>query len=140
MKRYNFALAAILTSVAMLPALASATPSIIGAAPNYTTNQLTITGTGFGSGLPVVKLDSISTTVVSHTSTLVVIDLPGTMSAGTYLAPAARKAPPVRKAHRVRPERKVPPVRKVLPARKAHRVPRVPPVRPASASDTTPIN
>ena len=84
MKRYNFALAAILAVMAMLPAVASATPVIVGAVPNFTTNKLTITGTGFGSAVPTLKIDAMAATVVSHTATTVVADLPAGIGSGTY--------------------------------------------------------
>lgn len=85
MKRFNFALAATLAVTAMLPAAASATPIIVSAVPNYTNNQLTITGMAFGAAVPTVKLDSMAATVVSHNSTMVVANLPAGVSTGSYL-------------------------------------------------------
>jgi IPT/TIG domain len=59
-----------------LPALASAKPVIDAALPNYSTMQLTVTGSGFGTGIPVVKLDGTALTVVSHSATQIVTTLP----------------------------------------------------------------
>jgi hypothetical protein len=59
-----------------LPALAGAKPVIDAALPNYSTMHLTITGSGFGTGIPVVKLDGATLTVVSHSQTQIVTTLP----------------------------------------------------------------
>lgn len=66
-----------------IPVLANAI-TINSALPNYTNNQLTIAGTGFGSA-PTVKLDAMSLTLVSHSSTQIVANLPTTVGSGSFL-------------------------------------------------------
>ena len=75
-------LACILALVVCLPALAGAT-TIVSAVPNYNTNQVTIMGTAFGSA-PVVKLNSMTLTLVSETATKIVAKLPTNLMSGTF--------------------------------------------------------
>lgn len=56
---------------------------IISSVPSSSTNQMTITGTGFGTA-PTVELGSVSPTVVSSTTTAVVITVPAGLSPGSY--------------------------------------------------------
>jgi hypothetical protein len=85
MKRYNFALAVALAGMAIFyaPALASAAPVIVSAVPSPS-NQVTITGSGFGSTAPTVKIDTAPAPVVSHSSTTVVVSLPAGITSGTF--------------------------------------------------------
>ncbi len=75
-------LACILALIVGLPALAGAT-TIVSAVPNYNTNQVTISGTAFGS-TPVVKLDNMTLTLVSESNTKIVAKLPTTLMSGTF--------------------------------------------------------
>lgn len=68
-----------------VPVLANAKPTISSATPNYGTSQLTIVGTGFGTGTPTVQIDALAATVVSHTSTQIVANLPNGIGVGSYL-------------------------------------------------------
>lgn len=77
-------LSLVLVLAICVPALGAVGFNVQSAAPNYNTNQLTIVGTGFGTGLPKVDLDGQSLTVVSHTATMIVADLPN-FPAGSYL-------------------------------------------------------
>src|SRR5580698_5462050 len=61
------------------------TPIIASAIVNSTTQQITITGTSLtATGVPVVKLDSTTLTLVSSSSTQIVAHLPAGLAAGTY--------------------------------------------------------
>ncbi len=61
------------------------TPTIVSAIVNSATQQIAITGTSLtATGAPVVKLDSITLTLVSSSSTQVVAKLPAGLAAGTY--------------------------------------------------------
>jgi hypothetical protein len=62
------------------------TPTIVSAIVNSATKQITITGVSLtpATGAPVVKLDSITLTLVSSSSALIVADLPTGLAAGTY--------------------------------------------------------
>ncbi|HTZ95244.1 MAG TPA: IPT/TIG domain-containing protein [Terriglobales bacterium] len=84
MKSRKFVLSCVLALALCVPALAGVGFNAQGAVPNYTTNQVTINGTGFGSGIPKVDLDGQPLTVVSHSSTMIVADLP-TLGPGSYL-------------------------------------------------------
>jgi Collagen triple helix repeat (20 copies)/IPT/TIG domain len=68
-----------------MPVLANAKPVIDAAVPNYGTNQLTISGTGFGTGTPTVDINGTALTLVSHTATMIVVKLPTGISAGTFV-------------------------------------------------------
>jgi hypothetical protein len=67
-----------------VPVLANVKPVIDSATPNYATNQLTIIGSNFGTGTPVVDLDGTVLTLVSHTATTIVATLPNVV-AGSYV-------------------------------------------------------
>jgi len=62
------------------------TPTIVSAIVNSATQQITITGVSLtpATGAPVVKLNSMTLTLVSSSSTLIVADLPTGLAAGTY--------------------------------------------------------
>jgi len=77
-------LACLLALIVSLPVLAHAA-TIDNATANYTTNQLTITGSGFATTAPAVKINGASVTVVSHNTTKIVVDLPSGLAAGSYL-------------------------------------------------------
>ena len=66
-----------------LPGVASATPVINSAVPTGA-NQLTITGSGFGTA-PVVKIGTLKLTLASHSATKIVADLPGNLENGNDL-------------------------------------------------------
>jgi hypothetical protein len=86
-------LAVVLSSfVVMTPSLslAQSTPSaqkpaIVSTDANFQTNQITITGSHFGNAEPYVTLDGHALTVVTHTPTNIVVDLPTNIAAGAYL-------------------------------------------------------
>ena len=61
-------------------------PAILSAVGQYgvTPNQLTITGSNFGSIPPAVNLDALTLTVVSSSPTIVVCLIPDGFLAGTY--------------------------------------------------------
>jgi len=67
------------------PAPPAAKPVIFSAAANFQTNQLTITGTSLGSTTPKVAIGGVSASVVSYSSTSVVVNLPSSVTLGTYL-------------------------------------------------------
>jgi hypothetical protein len=77
-------LSCVLMLAICVPALAGLGFNAQSAVPNYNTNQVTITGTGFGTALPTVDVDGQPLTVVSHTATMIVADLP-VLPAGSYL-------------------------------------------------------
>lgn len=81
--RKNFLLIGLLALAVCMPAMANAV-TINSAVPNYTTNQLTITGVGFGTS-PIVKLNATALTLVSHSTTQIVANLPTSIGAGSYL-------------------------------------------------------
>jgi hypothetical protein len=62
-----------------------AAPSIVSAVANFSTNQLTITGSNFGNGAPKVVLDGSALTVVSYNETSVVATLATGTNPGAYL-------------------------------------------------------
>jgi hypothetical protein len=66
-------------------AFGAAAPSIVSAVADFQTNQLTITGSKFGSASPKVALDGAALQVVSYSSTTVVATLPTNTNAGAYL-------------------------------------------------------
>lgn len=67
-----------------MPVLANAV-TVNSAVPNYTTNQLTIAGNGFGTAAPTVKLDAMALTLVSHSATQIVANLPTNIGSGSFL-------------------------------------------------------
>ena len=77
-------LACLLALIVSLPVLAHAA-TIDNATANYSINQLTITGSGFATTAPTVKINGASVTVVSHNTTKIVVDLPSGLAAGSYL-------------------------------------------------------
>jgi Collagen triple helix repeat (20 copies) len=62
-----------------------AKPAIVSADANFQTNQITIIGSHFGNSQPYVTLDGQAATVVTHTPTNVVVDLPSDITPGAYL-------------------------------------------------------
>jgi hypothetical protein len=52
---------------------------------NSATNQLTITGVNFGSGIPNVTLEGVPLIVIFSTPTMIVAELPADTQPGTYL-------------------------------------------------------
>ena len=60
-------------------------PVITSAVTNFTTGQMTIRGSAFGTVVPSVKLDGMVATVISHTVTMVVCNLPSGIAPGSYL-------------------------------------------------------
>jgi hypothetical protein len=60
-------------------------PAIVGTDANFQTNQITIAGSNFGTAKPSVTLDGHAVTVVTHTPTTVVIDMPSNLAPGAYL-------------------------------------------------------
>lgn len=73
--------------VALLPSASFATtkPAIVSAEANFQTNQITITGSNFGTAKPYVTLNSQALTVVTFTPTTVLADLPNGIAPGAYL-------------------------------------------------------
>lgn len=66
-------------------AFAGSSPSILSAVANFQTNQLTITGSNFGSATPKVTLDGTALQIISHSTTSVVATLPSGTNPGAYL-------------------------------------------------------
>lgn len=89
MKSRAHVLICLLALVFSLPVLAHAKPVIDSATPNYGTNQLTIVGSGFGTGTPTVKIDTQTAAVVSHSATQIVVNMPSGIGAGDYLLSVA---------------------------------------------------
>lgn len=77
-------LSCVLALAICVPAVAGIGFNVQSAVANYTTNQITISGTGFGTGTPKVDLEGQSLAIVSHTATMIVADLPS-LPAGSYL-------------------------------------------------------
>ncbi len=113
-------------------------PTIVSADANFQTNQITIAGSHFGTPKPYVALDGHAVTVVTHTPTTVVVDMPSNLAPGAYLltlknmsdgltgpfdislgvvGPKDRKDRKDRKDHRVPKAHKVPKASRVLRAR-----------------------
>jgi IPT/TIG domain len=63
----------------------AARPAIVSADANFQTNQITIIGSHFGNAQPYITLDGQAITVVTHTPTNVVVDLPSDITPGAYL-------------------------------------------------------
>lgn len=66
-------------------AYAASAPTIVSAVANFQTNQLTITGTSFGTSTPKVVLGGSALQVVSHSATTVVASLLSGTNPGAYL-------------------------------------------------------
>lgn len=62
-----------------------AKPVINSVSANFQTGQITIVGTNFGTVSPTVKIDALTASVVSFSSTSVVVTIPSGVSTGTYL-------------------------------------------------------
>ena len=60
-------------------------PLIVSTDANFQTNQITVTGSNFGTPEPYLTLDGHAATVVTHTPTTVVIDIPSNLAPGAYL-------------------------------------------------------
>jgi hypothetical protein len=72
--------------MATLPLLASS-PMITSVTISYgiTTNTITISGTNFGTGVPMLAMTGGTTlTLLTHTSTQIVATFPNTLAAGSY--------------------------------------------------------
>ena len=74
----------LLSSLLTIQAYAASTPAIVSAVANFQTNQLTITGSYFGSAVPKVTLDGTKLQVVSNSATTVVANLPTGINPGGY--------------------------------------------------------
>ena len=68
-------------------------PVIDSAVANFTTNEMTIKGSAFGTVLPSVKLDGMVATVISHTVTMVVCHMPSGITPGSYLLQLTNNSP-----------------------------------------------
>jgi hypothetical protein len=76
----------IFSSLFAAPAVhAASAPTIVSAVANFQTNQLTITGTNFGTSAPKVMLDGSALQVVSYSATSVVANLLNGTNPGAYL-------------------------------------------------------
>jgi hypothetical protein len=75
----------ILISTLGAPVLAESAPVVNGAYVNWAAGTLTIEGTGFGSGTPVVTLGGNPLTVQSSSSTLILASIPAGLPEGSYL-------------------------------------------------------
>jgi Collagen triple helix repeat (20 copies)/IPT/TIG domain len=66
---------------------AAQTPAVTSGTVNYSTNQITLTGSGFlpNKTAPTVLFNSLKATVVSDTATQIVATLPAGLSAGTFI-------------------------------------------------------
>ena len=60
-------------------------PTIVSTDANFQTNQITIAGSNFGTPKPSVTLDGHAVTVVAHTPTTAVVDMPSNLAPGAYL-------------------------------------------------------
>ncbi len=81
-----FSLILIVSGLVATPAAYAATaPVIISAVANFQTNQLTITGSSFGTTAPTVRLDGSTLQVVSNNATTVVASLVSGTNPGAYL-------------------------------------------------------
>jgi hypothetical protein len=80
-----FPVVLILSSLLTIQAYAAAAPTIVSAVANFQTNQLTITGSNFGTAVPKVTLDGSKLQVVSNSATTVVATLPSGINPGGYL-------------------------------------------------------
>jgi hypothetical protein len=60
-------------------------PSIISAVANFQSNQITITGSNFGSKAPSVTVDGKSVKVAAHSGSQVIAALPTGIQPGSYL-------------------------------------------------------
>jgi len=86
-----FPVVLILSSLLTIQAYAAPEPAIISAVANFQTNQLTITGSNFGSAVPKVTLDGSQLQVVSNSGTSVVATLRGGTNPGGYLLTLTNK-------------------------------------------------
>jgi hypothetical protein len=77
--------AIVLISTLAMPVLAESAPVINGAYVDWTTGTITIEGTGFGTGSPVVTLGGSPLTVQSSSSTLIVASIPAGLPEGSSL-------------------------------------------------------
>jgi hypothetical protein len=84
MRRILFAMLLLLTPSFVF---AAQTPVVNSGAINYTTNQITLTGSGFlpAKAAPSVLVNNIKATVVSDTATQIVATLPAGLTAGTFI-------------------------------------------------------
>jgi len=60
-------------------------PVIVSAVANFQTNQITVTGSAFGTATPSVALDGAALQVVNHSATTVVANLPNGIMPGGFL-------------------------------------------------------
>jgi hypothetical protein len=80
-----FPLVLMLSSLMTIQVYAASAPAIVSAVANFQTNQLTITGSDFGSAAPKITLDGSKLQVVSDSATTVVATLPTGTNPGGYL-------------------------------------------------------
>ena len=93
----SFMLAAAGLAVCLLaPAAATAQLKIHRAEVDEIAGTITITGVQFGAPTPTVTFDGVPVSVVSHTPTEVVINLPAGTTPGTYLVTVAQTPLPGR--------------------------------------------
>ena len=88
---FTVLLALVCFTAAFSPNAWAAKPTITSAVANFQTNQITITGTNFGTAKPYVTLDALAATVVTYTPTTVVADLPSGITPGAYLLSLTNK-------------------------------------------------
>jgi hypothetical protein len=81
----------ILSGLLTIRAYAATAPTIDSAVANFQTNQLTITGSNFGTAVPKVALDGSQLQVVSNSGTTVVAALPTGTNPGGYLLTLTNK-------------------------------------------------
>jgi hypothetical protein len=83
----NSVLLSLCATLAASSASASTAPSIVSAAVNPSTKEITVKGTGFrpAKAAPGVALDDLSLTLVSSTNLAIVAKLPADLTAGSYL-------------------------------------------------------
>jgi IPT/TIG domain len=86
-----FLVVLILLSLLTIQAYAVSSPTIVSAVANFQTNQLTITGSNFGSAVPKVTLDGSQLQVVSNSTTTVVANLASGANPGGYLLTLTNK-------------------------------------------------
>jgi len=81
----------IFSGLLTIQAYAVSAPTIVSAVANFQTNQLTITGSNFGTGVPKVTLDGSQLQVVSNSGKSVVAALPTGTNPGGYLLTLTNK-------------------------------------------------
>ena len=75
-------------------------PQIDSSVVNTTANELTITGSHFGTGMPWVTLDGMPLLVLTFTETIVVAQLRPSIIPGSYTLVITQFAKHIRRGHR----------------------------------------